>query len=66
MNAQYLSRWLALGQAKNKYPNSAALANALDTFANNAKAQIGRKCDVTFVGNPTAAGLAADASTLIL
>jgi hypothetical protein len=30
------------------------------------KAQVGRKCDVTFIGNPTAAQLTTDAGTLIL
>ena len=63
MNAQYLSRWLAL--RGNRYPHAAALAAALTNFSTNATALTGRKCDVTFIGNPTAALLANDAGTLI-
>jgi hypothetical protein len=66
MNAQYLNRWLTnCPPPGNKYPNDAALAAALTTFSTNATALTGRKCDVTFIGNPTAAGLANDAGTLI-
>jgi hypothetical protein len=66
MNAQYLNRWLTNCPAPgNGYANAAALAAALTTFSTNATALTGRKCDVTFIGNPTAAGLASDAGTLI-
>jgi hypothetical protein len=64
MNAQYLARWLAL--AKNGYANAAQLATALTGFSSTATSQVGRKCDVTFIGNPTAAQLTTDAGTLIL
>ena len=66
MNAQYLNRWLTNCPAPgNRYPHAAALAAALTTFSTNATARTGRKCDVTFIGKPTADGLANDAGTLI-
>ena len=65
MNAQYLGRWLQLGQALNGYAQSGALLAALNAFTAAATARTGRKCDVTFIGGPTQAALAGDAGTLI-
>ena len=66
MNAKDFGLWLGLGAAINTYPNSAALLVALTTFAANSEALIGRKCEVTYIGGETAAGLHQDAGTLIL
>lgn len=63
MNAQYLHRWLTT--AGNGYAHAAALDAALTAFSTAATNLTGRKCDVTFVGGATAAGLAADPTTLI-
>jgi hypothetical protein len=63
MNAQYLHRWLTTNG--NGYGNAGALDTALTAFSAAAEKKTGRKCDVTFIGTPTANGLAQDAGTLI-
>jgi hypothetical protein len=65
MSAQYLAGWLNLGAATNGYAASAALLAALTGFTTAAEALTGRKSDVTFIGNPTAATLVGAADTLI-
>lgn len=67
LNAQYLSRWLTNCPAPgNGYAHAIALDAALDGFSSHARARTGRKCDVTFIGNPTRGVLANDPGTLIL
>ena len=66
MSAQYLRDWFNLGAGTNRYAHSAALLLALTAFQDNAEVQIGRKCDVTFVGTPLRNNLVGEVRTLIL